>query len=71
MPAKKATAKRKAVKKDHVTVTYGTVVFYVLIGLILGMAIGALALLYVLRVQRDTQDTLSTSAQGQVLQVIR
>ncbi len=58
--AKAAGVKRKSTraiapttsqKDDLVTITYGTVVFYVFIGLIIGMAIGALSLMWVVRAQ--------------------
>ncbi|MFO0704740.1 MAG: hypothetical protein U0517_02060 [Candidatus Andersenbacteria bacterium] len=65
MPRQKGSAKRKgSAKKDSASLPYNMVIFYVIIGLIMGMAVGALALLYIARVQNDYQQTLNdTSAQ--------
>ena len=65
--AKKQTKGRTAAAKvDWVTVPYSTVVFYVLIGLIIGMAFGALALLWAVREDRNS-DLLEAQLQAQVL----
>jgi hypothetical protein len=65
MPRQKGPAKRKgSTKKDLVTVPYGMVIYYVVIGLIIGMAIGALTLLYIARLQNQYEASLNdTSAQ--------
>lgn len=56
-----AVAQKISQKDDLVTITYGTVVFYVFIGLIIGMAIGALSLMWVVRAQ-SALGILPTSA---------
>jgi len=70
MPRQKGKTKRtSAAKKDLVTVPYGMVAFYVIIGLIIGLAIGALALLYVARIQTEYEQSLN-STQGQLLRSV-
>lgn len=80
MPAKKGSTKRgSAAKKDMVSMPYTSVIFYVVIGLIIGLAIGALALLYIARVQNDYEQTLNTTnvtntsdaTQSQLLRSVR
>lgn len=63
MPRQKG-AKRKSAKQGEMP--YNMVIFYVIIGLIMGMAIGALALLYIARLQNDYEQSLN-STQGQLL----
>jgi|GEM_PF-3980811 len=67
MAAKKGSKSRagKSAGAKH-DMPYGMAVFYVIIGLIMGMAIGALALLYVARVQNDYENSVN-STQGQLL----
>jgi hypothetical protein len=73
--AKAVAAKRKTLrtpavktqqKDDLVTITYGTVVFYVFIGLIIGMAIGALSLLWVVRSQQALGILPTSAVTGQL-----
>lgn len=68
MPQKKQT-KGKKVKSDMVTIPYSMVVFYVLIGLIIGMALGALALLWVAHDQSlDLENAVAeNNVQSQIL----
>lgn len=66
MARQKGKTARKGNRDDMITVPYGHVVFYVIIGLIIGMAIGALALLYVARVQNDYEQSLNSTS-GQLL----
>lgn len=53
--ARRSTKSSKVTKKDPaiVQVHYGQIISYVFVGTIIGLAIGALALLWVLRVQQD------------------
>jgi uncharacterized membrane-anchored protein YhcB (DUF1043 family) len=66
MAKKQSRGKAAAAKADWVTVPYSTVVFYVLIGLIIGMALGALALLWAVREDRNG-DLVEAQLQGQIL----
>jgi hypothetical protein len=63
----------KAGKKDpaYVEVHYGQVISYVFVGAIIGLAIGALALLWVLRVQKDNEATTAALIQARILQQVR
>lgn len=79
--AYKSTGKRKTSKRassskaDLVTVPYSMVIFYVLVGLIIGLALGALALLWVEYDQRTNGSSLDSSLedsiQGQILRSTR
>lgn len=62
----KAPVQKNGSKDDLITITYGTVVFYVFIGLIIGMAIGALSLLWVVRAQSALGILPSSSVTGQL-----
>ena len=68
------TTKRAPVKtgkKDPaiMEVHYGQVISYVFVGAIIGLAIGALALLWVLRVQRDNAASAALIQSGYLQQV--
>lgn len=60
----------KTGKKDPAIteVHYGQVISFVFVGAIIGLAIGALALLWVLRVQKDNEATSAALIRAQLLQ---
>ncbi len=49
---------------DWITIRYGTLIYYILIGLIIGLAIGALLLMWVAQSQ-STYDVISAPLQSQ------
>lgn len=62
------STKRTAGKKDPalMEVHYGQVISYVFVGAIIGLAIGALALLWVLRVQKDSAASSASLIRAQL-----
>ncbi len=52
---------------DWITIRYATIVYYVFVGLIIGLSIGALLLLWVSQVKANEALT-EVSVQGQLLQ---
>ncbi|MFO0702395.1 MAG: hypothetical protein U0514_00715 [Candidatus Andersenbacteria bacterium] len=68
--SKRAAGSRK---KDpaFMEVHYGQVITYVFVGAIIGLAIGALALLWVLRIQKDNAAASASLIRSQVFQQLR